>query len=184
LIRFLSLLLLISCRSIPTNSQNECSAPPQSHAGAMPLDTLMQLPGKYSFTTVATSPGLDGSPVRAQLILRAADTLERYYEQRLNGFVRAGNRPLVGQLAWHYPDGSVRSEPVVVQQNPADTQLISGFCGNCTDAMLVYHTILQLRANEFSGRWSDPQTGIGRVVDKNGRELPNPAGYFCAIRVS
>lgn len=144
----------------------------------------MQLTGKYSFTTVATSPGLDRSPVRGELTLKVADTLERYYERRLNGFARAGNRPLVGQLAWHYPDGMVRTQPVVVQQNPGDTQLISGFCDNCHDAMLVYHRIVQLRANGFSGRWSDPQTGIGRVVDKNGRELPDPAGYFCAIRVS
>ena len=146
------------------------------------MDALMQLPGNYSFVTVGTSPGLDQWIVRGDLTLKVADTLERYYERRLSGFVRAGNKPLVGQLAWHHSDGNVRTEPVVVQQNPGDTQLISGFCMSCADAMFVYHRIVEIRPNGFSGRWHDPQTGIGRLIDKNGRELPDPEGYFCAIR--
>ena len=39
-------------------------------------------------------------------------------------------------------------------------------------------------AGGFAGTWHDPQTGIGRVVDKTGGELPDPEGYFCASRAS
>jgi hypothetical protein len=169
---------------MPTTSQSECPPPAEGHSGAIPLDVLMQLAGNYKFVTVATSSGMDHSPFNGELTLRVADTLERYYERRLTGFARAGNRPLVGQLAWRESDGKVRTEPVVVQQNPGGTQLISGFCVNCFDAMLAYYGISQIRANGFSGSWHDPQTGIGKIVDKDGRALPDPEGFFCAIRVS
>jgi hypothetical protein len=182
--RFVALFLLIGCRSIPATSQSECLPPPEGDSGAVPLDALMQLAGKYRFVTVATSRGVDHSSFSGELTLRVADTLERYYERRRNSFVRAGNRPLVGHLAWPEPSGKVRTEPAVVQQNPGGTQMISGFCVNCLDGMLAYYGISQIRANGFSGRWHDPQTGIGKIVDKNGRALPDPEGYFCAIRIS
>jgi hypothetical protein len=182
LIRFLALLLLIGCRSVPLAGRSACVPSSERHSGAIAMDALMRLPGRYTFVTVATSPGLDKWTVQGELTLRAADTLERYYERRIRGIVRAGNRPLVGQLVWH-SEGKVRTEPVVVQQNPGDTQLISGFCTECDDATLVYHRIIETRANGFSGRWNDPQTGIVRLIDKNGRELPDPEGYFCAFRV-
>jgi hypothetical protein len=171
-------------RSMPGSTQHECRATGQSQTGAVPLDTLMNLAGKYTLTTVATSAGTDQWTARAELTLRLADTLERYYERWLNRLVRTGNRPLVGQLVWHRSDGTLRRETVVVQQNPGNTQLIRGFCTNCTDAMLVYHRILQANSHAFSGAWHDPQTGIGRVVDKNGRPLPDPEGYFCARRIT
>jgi hypothetical protein len=127
---------------------------------------------------------MDHWTAKGDLLLTRSDTLQEFYEQRLTGYVRAGNRPLVGQVTWHHPDRTVKTEPVVVQQNPGDTQLISGFCANCADAMFVYHKILRVRSNAFSGRWYDPQTGIGKLIDKNGKELPNPEGYFCAERIS
>jgi len=75
-------------------------------------------------------------------------------------------------------------EAVVVQQNPGSTQLIFGFCQTCFDAQWVYYTITEVRPNGFIGHWVDPQTGIGKLVDRKGRELPNPEGYFCAERIS
>jgi len=36
----------------------------------------------------------------------------------------------------------------------------------------------------FWGRWANLQTGIVRIVDKAGKPLPDPAGYFCAERSS
>jgi hypothetical protein len=169
---------------MPVTNESGCNPPPETLRGAIPLETLVDLPGKYTLVTVGTSPGMDHWTAKGDLTLTRSDTLEQYYEQRLSGLVRAGNRPLVGQLTWHYPDGTVRTEPVVVQQNVGDTQLISGFCANCADAMFVYHRILQVRSNGFSGRWYDPQTGIGKLIDKSGNELPNPEGYFCALRIT
>lgn len=183
-IRFLSLILLFGCRSIPVGNGSDCTPPTEGVRGAIPLDTLVGLAGKYTLITVATSPGMDHWTTKSDLTLERSDTLQQFYEQRLSGFVRTGNRPLVGQLAWHSPDGMVRTDPVVVQQNPAETQLISGFCANCADAMFVYHRILLIRSNGFSGRWHDPQTGIGKLIDKNGKALPDPDGYFCAVRIS
>src|SRR5688500_18375294 len=98
MIRLLSLLLVIGCRSLPANGQNECSAPLESRTGAVPLDTLMLLTGKYRFIHVDTSQGTDRFTIPAELSLNTADTLERYYERQLRGFVRTGNRPLVGHM--------------------------------------------------------------------------------------
>ena len=182
LIRLLVVLPLLGCRSLAV-SHTQCAAP-QRRAAAIPLDSLMTLAGKYRFVTIATSPGMDGATATAELTLRPADTLQRYYERRITGYARGGNRPLVGELAWRSADGQVTTEAVVIQQNPRDTQLISGWCRSlCLDGMQVYHSLMEVGPNRFSGFWHDPQTGIGRVVDKNGHELPDPAGYFCADRV-
>jgi len=171
----LSFLLVLGCVPVRSRSEAECAPPADGNARAIPLDTLIGLAGRYRMTSVTTAPGYDRSPVLRDLKLTVADTLQRYYEQGLRGPRRTGNRPLVGSLG---------QEPVVVQQNPGNTQMISGFCTMCTDAEFIYHTIVQVRPNGFIGRWHDPQTGIGRVVDSKGHELPDPKGYFCALRTS
>lgn len=182
--RLVAFVLLVGCRSLPVADQVRCEAATETVSEALPLDTLLQLAGKYKFVTVATSSGLDRTPVVGDLTLEAADTLQRFYERRLSGWVRNGDRPLVGELTWHYDDGNVKTESVVVQRSSGDTELITGVCGNCADAMLRYYRITVLRAGGFAGTWHDPQTGIGRVVDRAGRELPDPEGHFCANRAS
>lgn len=139
--------------------------------------------GSYLLTTIATSSGMDHSPEVTSLTLRPADTLERYYEVSLRGHRRTGNRIMVGQNILRRDNGESATDSVVMQQNPGSTQMIFGFCSLCFDAQWVYYTITELRPNGFAGRWSDPQTGIGKLVDRNGRELPNPEGYFCADKV-
>ena len=182
LTRLVAFVLLLGCRSLPIADHPTCEPPTVTASEALPLDTLLQLAGKYKFVIVATSSGLDRAPVVGDLTLEAADTLQRFYQRRLSGWVRIGDRPLVGELTWHYDNGTLKTESVVVQRNAGNTELITGFCGNCADAMLVYYRITLLRAGGFAGSWQDPQTGIGRVVDSTGRELPDPKGYFCANR--
>jgi len=182
LIRFFGLILLIGCRSIPAASDRDCLPSKSRQVGAIQLGALMGLPGVYAFTAIATSPGMDRSSVTSELTLVSADTLQRYYERRIRGYVRSGNRPLVGALK-HRSQGQLFAHNVVVQQNASDTQLISGYCELCDDASIVYYTILHVGRDRFSGRWVDPQTGIGIIVDQNGQPIPDPAGYFCAVRI-
>ena len=183
MIRFFGLILLIGCRSVPAASERDCVPSKSGQVGAIPLDALMGLPGVYAFTAIATSPGMDRSSVASELTLVPADTLQRYYERRLRGYVRSGNRPVVGALNHRSSEGQFFADNVVVQQNPSDTQLISGYCELCNDASIVYYTILHVGRDRFSGRWVDPQTGIGIIVDRNGQPISNPAGYFCAVRI-
>jgi hypothetical protein len=183
-VRFLLVVALLGCQPMRTASLSECSPPLPAAAKPIPLDTLMRLDGRYRFITVAISAGLNQRPVTSELTLARSDTLEQFYEQRISGYVRAGNRPLIGNLTRRYGDGTLRNDPVVVQQNPGNTQLVSGFCARiCNDATLIYHTISLASRNGFTGHWYDPQTGIGQLVDRYGRPLPDPEGYFCAIRV-
>ena len=142
----------------------------------------MQLPGTYRVTTVDTTQRVPYSSTRGGLTLRVADTLERYYERRLRGLVRTGNRPVVGQWEWRGSDGILKTDPVAIQQNPGGTVLISGFCTLCLDAAWIYYGIREVRADGFSGWWNNPQTGIGKIVDEHGGFAPDPGGYFCAFR--
>lgn len=183
MIRFFGLILLIGCRSIPAASERDCLPSKSRQVGAIQLGALMGLPGVYGLTAIATSPGMDRSSVTSELTLVPADTLQRYYERRIGGYVRSGNRLLVGALKHRSSEGQLFADNVVVQQNPSDTQLISGYCELCNDASVVYYTILHVGRDRFSGRWVDPQTGIGIIVDQNGQPIPNPAGYFCAVRI-
>ncbi len=175
-IPFLLVFALLGCRPMRTASLSECTPPQPAAARAIPLDTLLRLDGRYRFITVAISAGLNRAPVTSDLTLVRSDT-------RDTGYVRAGNRPLIGHLTRRYGDGQRRNDPVVVQQNPGDTQLISGPCTSCNDAMSIYHTISRVGRDGFTGHWHDPQAGIGQLVDRYGKPLPDTEGYFCAIRV-
>ena len=44
-------------------------------------------------------------------------------------------------------------------------------------------TIGAVSESGFWGWWVNEQSGIARVVDRNGNWAPDPAGYFCARRV-
>jgi hypothetical protein len=182
-IPFLLVFALLGCRPMRTASLSECTPPQPAAVRTIPLDTLLRLDGRYRFITVAISAGLNRAPVTSDLTLVRSDTLERFYERRGSGYVRAGNRPLIGHLTRRYGDGQRRNDSVVVQQNPGDTQLISGSCTSCNDAMLIYHTISRVGRDGFTGHWYDPQAGIGQLVDKYGKPLSDTEGYFCAIRV-
>jgi hypothetical protein len=148
------------------------------------MATLQQLPGNYTITTIATSKGIDHSPEETRLTLTRADTLGRFYEVNIRGHRRTGSPVLVGQHTPSPEDGAAAPESVVVQQNSAKTEMIFGFCTLCFDAQWVYYTITEIRPNGFAGRWVDPQTGLEKISDRQGREIPNPEGYFCAYRTS
>lgn len=130
----LAFLLVIGCVPVRSRSEAECAPPADGNARAIPLHTLVGLAGRYRMTSETTAPGYDRAPIVRDLTLTIADSLQRYYEQGVRGPRRAGNRPLVGSLG---------QEPVVVQQNPGNTQMISGFCTMCIEAMFI--TTLECR---------------------------------------
>ena len=118
LIRFCGLIVLVGCHSIPAVSERDCLPPKSTQVGAIQLGALMGLRGVYGFTAIATSPGMDRSSVTSELTLVPADTLQRYYERRIRGYARSGNRPLVGALKHRSSEGQLFADNVVVQQNP------------------------------------------------------------------
>ena len=166
-----------------TTSQQACAPPVISTSSAIPLESLMRLRGTFRFVTVITARGYDSSPFTSELKLRAADTLERFYERQLRGLVRVGDKPLVGELSWRLEDGKRGNTRVAVKRVDQDAQLISGYCESCLDATWTYYRISEVRPDGFSGTWQDPQTGLGKLVDKNGQRLPDPEGYYCAYRI-
>jgi hypothetical protein len=139
----------------------------------------MRLAGRYRFVAVDTTLR-KGNVGTTDLQLNVADTLQRFYERLLGNYRRVGDKPLAGNFL-RRDKKEVFRESVVIQRNPTATVMVSGVC-DCNDATLVYYTIAAITPNGFVGRWHDPQTGIGRIADRNGNYLPDPAGHFCAIR--
>jgi hypothetical protein len=57
-------------------------------------------------------------------------------------------------------------------------------CVECLDASPTYYRITHITAWGFTGRWINYHTGIGTYVDRRGRRLPDPEGFFCARRLA
>ena len=56
-------------------------------------------------------------------------------------------------------------------------------CVDCLDGSPTHYAVDAVTAAGFAGRWANYQTSIAVAVDRRGRELPGPSGYFCARRV-
>jgi hypothetical protein len=62
--------------------------------------------------------------------------------------------------------------------------LVVGGCFSlCSDGSPRFLAIEHVDRRGFRGRWNDPEWGIVRSVDRKGRFLPPPEGFFCAERV-
>ena len=127
---------------------------------------------------VATSYGTTRRGFRARLLLAPPDTLRRYYPERY----RHRDLLLGQQVAgvWTGQNDSTTYQDDV----SVDGHNFYLGCRVCLDASPVRFGIERVAATGFWGHWEDPQTGISRVYDTAGRELPNPAGIYCAVRVS
>jgi hypothetical protein len=66
----------------------------------------------------------------------------------------------------------------------ADGGMIYLGCVACVDASPEHLYVAAAAEGGLWGLWRDYQTGIGRVFDEDMNPLPDPAGYFCALRVS
>jgi len=130
--------------------------------------------GSFHVTLVTTS--FDSSPMRTEMDLFAVDsvTRERARERRIGHRPRTDVR-LIGVEYWN------RKMPA----DPAewDDGILYRGCRDCMDGSPHELTVGAVSENGFWGWWVNEQAGIGRVVDRNGKPLPDPAGYFCARHV-
>lgn len=153
-----------------------CSGSPPPGANSFVEPNVFKLVGSYRLVSVNTATGYDGHITEAPLQLAINDTLSRYYIRTLGPYTKNGNRVLAGR---HRASGF-----------PPDTVFVEGTRMSvgcpywmCTDASPTVYRIGWIGRTGFGGRWEDPQDGIAHAVDKRGRRLPNPSGYFCARRI-
>lgn len=174
-------------------------------------DQSLALAGQYELTMISQSEDDRGKVVRGQLQLWAPDTLFQHYEpswyakydskspglrvvakDSITTWMRGSTwRPLIGVLdidlhALSLPssdrlqsrdplDPGVRLEGSNLQVAPLRLGYVQ-FDGNSI-ALTIEHTW----TGGFRGRWKESGWGV-RVRD--GRELPDPSGIFCARRIT
>jgi hypothetical protein len=170
--------LLIGCSpAASAPSPEEC---PDEIATAPEFDgrSAFRLPGRYQVTMVSTSYGTTRRRSFANVLLGPPDTLRRYFPERLHDPRALWGQQIAG--VWTQQGESGVYEDLVTFEND---MLYLG-CRMCLDASPTYFSIEHMAATGFWGHWEDRQTGLYQVYDTAGRALPNPAGIYCAVRVS
>jgi hypothetical protein len=129
-----------------------------------------ELLGTYELTTVYTSQGGEPFPVTGRLTLSPPEV--RRGQERM----RVAPWPVAG--FYLSADSGSSREGVVVK---GDVMYRPDLCLDCSP---VLYQLEWVTDSGFGGTWEDRQTGLYRVYDSTGREPPNPAGHYCARRVS
>lgn len=172
----LVLVAVAGCRSTPTYPPADCS-PPSTTASLVDSATIARLaPGRFDLITVNTARGYGGYVGRGSLtVVRVGAESER-----VERWTFAGQRKMWRPLAGHYE---------IVNKGRAyrDTaEVVAGGltigCVGCIDASPTSYNIVAVTPSGFVGWWTNNQTGIGVAVDRRGRRLPNPMGFYCARR--
>ncbi len=178
----LSLLPVALLGCVPTQwlgepSPSECSyLAPKGSDPYWPStgDPVLKLVGRFDLVSVTTSAGAPPFVWHSELTLVATDSRNRPVNP-----IPIGEVPrLAGTLttATGDPSRPLGKDTVQVEW---DTLYVG--CRGCSRTA---YRVIALTPTGFWGLWIDPQEGIGKAVDSTGRWLPNPAGYFCALRLS
>jgi len=174
---FVVLLAFVGCRSTPIYPPADCS-PPLTTASPVDSATLARLaPGQFVLLTVNTTRGYGGSVRRGSLIFVRLHADSELVDRQTFAGPRKFWRPFAG-----------RYEMIAGGRTYRDTaEVLAGGltigCVDCMDASPTSYTIVAVTPDGFVGRWANNQTGIGVAVDRRGRRLPNPGGFYCARRV-
>jgi hypothetical protein len=129
-----------------------------------------ELLGTYELTTVYTSQGGRPYPMTGKLTLSPPEQRPRQQRPRVAAWPVAGS---------YLPSDSGSSKEGVVVKG-----VVLYRKDLCLDCSPVLYQLTWMTDSAFGGTWEDRQTGLYRVYDSTGRELPNPAGHYCARRVS
>jgi len=177
------LLALIACapgHSPDARSPNDCPGPIERRAAQLDRGDLPALVGRFRLVMVMTShPGKSKKwwITRSELTLALADSTRKAESRtRRLGYMRRADLQLVGQWDW-----SKGKHPPELAE--LDGRILFLGCRDCNDASPDVLRITSVSRRGFSGSWRNYQTGIGVAVDaKTKRTVPDPAGFFCAIR--
>jgi hypothetical protein len=168
---------LAACASLHLSSDEAaCPATPPPTAVAATRELIDDLTGRFRLTQVLTSFKIEkgGDAWQAILELKRPDSATRAEAARRSiGHMRRRDLRLVGTIQtnrWTQP------------AEWDDGTLLLG-CRDCNDGSPDHLRIDAVSPTGFWGTWVDYQTGIVRA-ERNGKPLPNPAGYFCAVRVA
>ena len=180
----------VACTSVPhaTSPTNPC--PVDSTITTQPYDSafVSRLAGEYRVTIVSDWEDEQGQQVTGRLVLQPTDTLHALHEQMFTGrWRRTDSRPLWGwaevkpknvTLPWSAdPTSRDPEHPGVLFHSNGLLELgvWRGLDGS-TVSLMVQST----SPTGFAGTW-DSDLGIA-VMTRDGRQLPNPHGHFCAFR--
>jgi hypothetical protein len=181
-------LLILTSGTAPVMAQSrstQCSPRPPRAATAFSPDQVLQLTGSFSLVFVATSQGTSPAPWGGILTLQAHDSLRRYrFVERRIGHA-PGQRPL-----WGWIDSSTANGSWVTRMASRDPDypgvewigggLVFGWFDSM-DGVTTHLTVTHVARTGFWGRWRSGG-GIELLTDSAGHPIPDPAGYFCALR--
>jgi hypothetical protein len=145
------------------------SCPAYAPGRGRPVGNAADLAGDYDLVSVVTSFGPPPAPWRGHL------TLQRVVQQD-------DQRPiaLVGAYSQAGVRGSSAPRPDSVSV-VGDTLILGPWL--MLDMSAPRYYIRARTDNGFWGQWYENVRGNGmHMTDSTGRELPDPAGHFCAVR--
>lgn len=139
-------------------------------------DQATRLVGRFRILSVDTAAGWSRRIDQTVISLRLPDSTER----------AAAGLPGPRRTDLQLVDAS--KPPLMIGRTPIrDVELDAGVLHlgsrDAMDASPTMFRIDRVWAGGFAGRWHNDQTGIGRAIDSAGHWLPNPGGYYCAVRI-
>lgn len=168
-----------SCAASTHQPQRPVECDPLAPGDALPLDRaqINDLAGSFRLVKVLTSHDKypEHSIRRGGLSLQSPDSVQRAASRRRGlGYLQRANLQFVGEVVW----STEYRESVEI-----DDGILYVGCRGCDDGSPTHLTITAVSPRGFWGTWRNYQTGIAFIVDREtGERLPDPAGYFCAIR--
>lgn len=204
------MLAVSACASIRSSKQFSNACPQGVDSKPFRSDESLALAGQYELTMISQWEDDRGKIVSGHIELWEPDTLFQHYEpswyakfdpksgfrllprDSITSWVRSsGWRPLIGVIDLDLRALSLPASNRLQSRDPFEpgvrlegselrlAPLLLGFVqfdGNSTSL-----TVERTWGGGFSGRWKESGWG---VIVRNGRELPDPSGVFCARRVN
>lgn len=183
--------LFVGCATFRPGPPKQCPLPPNRRLAAS-VDRLRALPGDYRIIMVDISRDRHHPDVNTgELTLTEPDTSKPYYWETARGLQRGPAPQLIGVLAWHKPMRGYAQDSVIVAYDPSQASttasLRSGRCLTCWDPKSIGFDVFAVESNAFTGWWAVRSTlpmQYDPTPSKEERKkmVPDPRGYFCAVR--
>jgi hypothetical protein len=163
-----------------------CASQPPLDAARFTIDQAHSLVGVFRLTFVATSRGVRRTPWRGLLTLQLHDSVHRYryVNPQIGRF--PGERILWGWIdSLEVDSGSAERAASRDPDSPGVEWIGTGLVfgrPDWIDGITTDLAIGHFSPRGFWGRWHSGG-GVELLVDSLGRRIPDPQGYFCAVRL-